>query len=266
MTDLAATSNRPLLLYTILAIGVLYAPILFLVLFSVNDSLYITFPFRGFTTKWYEQMLGNAQMLQALTNSLKVGAITAVTATLVATLAAKAITRYRFPGRQPILSFVMLPLVIPEVILGTSLLTLFLSSGLSLSLFTITLGHIVICTPYALAVMMSRFAGFDTSMEEASLDLGETAFATFWRVTLPLVWPGILASLLLSFLISFDDFVISYFLTGSDQTLPVFIYSQLRFPRNLPGVLALGVCIIAASILLVCVAEWLRRRDTSSEV
>ena len=108
--------------------------------------------------------------------------------------------------------------------------------------------------------MLQRFAGFDPSLEEASLDLGENAIGTFRRVTLPLVMPGILASLLLCFLISFDEFLLAFFLAGTDQTLPVFMYSQLRFPKKLPEVLALGTCIISASIVLLVIAELLRRR------
>jgi spermidine/putrescine transport system permease protein len=256
--------NRILQAYSCLIIVYLYFPIALLFLFSVNDSQYIVFPFKGLTLNWYRGMAGNAQLLESLLNSLRVGLVASVSATLLATLTAKAVARHQFRGRAAVVSFVSLPMVMPEIILGISLLIIVLGLGFDLSLTTVTLGHIVITTPYALAVMVARFSGYDPSYEEASLDLGETAFSTFWRVTLPLVWPGIVSSLLLTFLISFDDFVTSYFLTGTNQTLPVFIYTQLRFPEKLPSTLALGVSILAASIVLVVIAELLRRKGAET--
>jgi spermidine/putrescine transport system permease protein len=132
--------------------------------------------------------------------------------------------------------------------------------GLPLSLTAVTAGHVMLCTPFATAVLISRLEGFDRALEEASRDLGEGAWGTFRRVTLPLAAPGIVASLLLCFTISFDEFVLAFFLSGTDQTLPVFLYSQLRFPQRLPQTLALGTLILAASTVVVVEAEWLRRR------
>ena len=258
-------ANRILQIYSCLVIVYLYIPIAILFLFSFNNSRYIAFPLKGFTLDWYKGMAGNIQLLESLGNSLQVGLVASLTATLLATLTAKAVARHRFRGRMAVVSFVSLPMVMPEIILGISLLIILFSLGFDLSLATVTLGHIVITTPYALAVMIARFSGYDPSYEEASLDLGETAFSTFWRVTLPLVWPGIASSLLLTFLISFDDFVTSFFLTGSDQTLPVFIYSQLRFPQKLPSTLALGTSILAVSIVLIVIAEFLRNKGLRSQ-
>jgi spermidine/putrescine transport system permease protein len=154
----------------------------------------------------------------------------------------------------------MLPLVIPGIILGVALLIMFSRLGVTLSLYTVTLGHILISVPFAMATLMARFEGFDKSMEEAAADLGDNAWWTFWRVTFPMVFPGVLASLLLCFTISFDEFIMAFFLAGTEPTLPIFIYSQLRFPQKLPGVLALGACILVASILVVFLSQWLRRR------
>jgi len=179
--------------------------------------------------------------------------------------AAKAMTRYRFPLQRPLFGLVMLPLVIPEIILGISLLILVNRLGLSLSLLTVAVGHILLCVPFATGVLISRFEGFDRSLEEASLDLGESAWMTFWRVTFPIVFPGIVASLLLSFTISFDEFIIAFFLSGTDPTLPLYIFSQLRFPQRLPGVLALGTLILLCSALLIVLAEWLRRRGVQPD-
>ena len=258
--------NRALTIFTILVTIYLYLPILLLVIFSFNSSQYIAFPLKEPTFKWYEQMFGNSQLLASVSNSLKIGFVASVTSVLIATLAAKALTQKRFLGKTVIAGLISAPVVMPEVIVGLAMLIILVQAlGLQLSLITVTLGHIVVCTPYALAIMVARFSGYDPAFDEASADLGEGPFMTFFRVTLPIVWPGIVSSLILSFLISFDDFVVSFFLTGTDQTLPIFIWSQLRFPLKLPQVLALGVLVLAGSIVLVVVAEVLRRRGEARD-
>jgi spermidine/putrescine transport system permease protein len=136
-------------------------------------------------------------------------------------------------------------------------------------LYTIAMAHVLISVPFAMATLMSRFEGFDPSMEEASSDLGAGPWSTFWRVTLPMVAPGVLASFLLCFTISFDEFIMAFFLGGTDPTLPIFIWGQLRFPQRLPGVLALGSLILVISFVLVFFSLWLRRwgvEDTKSGI
>ena len=123
----------------------------------------------------------------------------------------------------------------------------------------------LLCLPFSTLVLVSRLEGFDRSLEEPSLDLGESAWRTFWRITVPLALPGIVASLLLSFTISFDEFVLAFFLAGNEATLPMFIFSQLRFPNKLPGVLALGSLILLFSFVAVALSEWLRRRDVPAK-
>ncbi len=241
----------------------LYLPVLFLPIFSFNDSIFVAFPLKGFTTKWYEQAFADDNMLRALTASLQVGAAASIVATILGLLGAKAITRYRMPGQSLVTGTIMLPLFIPEIILGIALLILVNSLSIPLSLFSITIGHIMLCTPFAMAVLTSRLDGFDKSLEEASMDLGETPWMTFWRVTFPLVAPGIVSSLLLSFIVSFDEFLLSFFLQGQQPTLPVFIWSQLRFPNKLPSVLALGAVILVVSCVLVVLAEWVRQLGTT---
>jgi spermidine/putrescine transport system permease protein len=255
--------NRPLHIYALLYLAFLYIPVLFLPLFSFNDSLYIAFPLKGFTTKWYASMIGNGPLLAALVNSVKVGAATAVLATILGLFGAKAVTRYRLPGQKPVVFAIMLPLVIPGIILGVALLMLMSRLGVTLSLYTVALGHVLLCIPFAMATMIPRLEGFDKSMEEASADLGENVIWTFWRVTFPIVFPGVLASLLLCFTISFDEFIIAFFLAGTDPTLPIYIYSQLRFAQKLPSVLALGACILVVSFCVVFFSQWLRRRGTA---
>jgi spermidine/putrescine transport system permease protein len=253
------------LVYAVAYLVFIYLPVLFLPLFSFNSSKYIAFPLKGFTLKWYQQMLNSPDMLEALMNSIKVGLIVALLSTILGLMAAKAVTRYRLPGRGPVMSFIMVPLVIPEIILAISLLILISQADIPLSLWTVGFSHLLLCTPFAMLVLVSRMEGFDRSLEEAALDLGENSWMTFWRVTFPIVLPGIVASMLLTFTISFDEFVLAFFLTSTDATLPIYIWSSLRFPTKIPAVLALGASIFVISFFVVSFAEWLRRRGVKVE-
>lgn len=246
--------------YSVLYLLFIYLPVLFLPLFSFNDGIYVAFPLKGFTTRWYAEMAGNEALLQALKNSVMVGGTVAVIATVLGTLAARAFTRYRFAGRKPLFAIIVIPLVVPGIILGIALLVMSNRIGVELSLFTIGASHLLITTPFATLIMISRLEGFDPNLEEASQDLGETGWMTFWRVTFPLALPGIVASLLLSFTESFDEFILAFFLSGTEATLPLYIWGQLRFPARLPMVLALGTAILVASFVVIAFAEWARRR------
>jgi spermidine/putrescine transport system permease protein len=256
---------RALRAYAFAYLAFLYLPVLFLPLFSFNDSRFIAFPLTGFTTRWYGALFADGAMLHALGNSLEVGAVTALLATLLGLLAARAVTRSRLKGAGILLGFVSLPLFIPDIVLGISLLLTLGAIGFPLSLAGVVLGHLALCIPFAITVLIARFEGFDRNLEEASLDLGETPLMTFWRVTLPLMLPGIAASLLLTFITSFDEFLLAYFLSGTEATLPVYIWGQLRFPERLPMVLALGALILAGSVALVVLAEWARNRGVAPE-
>ena len=256
-------TGNGLMLFAIAYLIFIYGPVLFLPVFSFNDSIFIAFPLKSFTTRWYEQAFADQDMIDALISSLQVGGVVAVTSTVLGLFGAKAVTRYRMPGQNLVMATIMLPLFIPEIILGISLLILINSVSVPLSLVTVAIGHIMLCTPFAMAVLTSRLDGFDKSLEEASMDLGETPWMTFWRVTFPLAAPGIVSSLLLTFIVSFDEFLLSFFLSGQQPTLPVYIWSQLRFPNKLPSVLALGALILVASCVLVVLAEWVRQLGTS---
>ena len=251
--------------YAVFFVVFLYGPMLLMPLFSFNDANFATFPLQGFTTRHYVSMAGNLSMIQALQNSLVVGLGVATASVTLALPAALALTRYRVPGGGAILSFMLLPLVVPSIVLGVALLTIILRVlGIPLSLWTVAAGHLVVCLPFSITILMSRLEGFDASLEEASRDLGASGLATFRRVTLPLAMPGVISAFLLAFIISFDEFVISFFLTGTQNTLPVFLFSQLRFPNRLPGTLALGSLILVGSALLVILAEVIRRRGVPS--
>jgi spermidine/putrescine transport system permease protein len=254
--------NRGLLIYAFAYLAFLYVPVLVLPIFSFNDSEFIAFPLSGFTTRWYEQLASDGAMQHALGNSLKVGIVTSLFSTILALGAARAVTRYRLSGTRLLLGVISLPLFIPDIVLGLSLLLLLGLVDLPLSLAAVVLGHLLICVPFALTVLIARFEGFDPNLEEASADLGEDAWWTFWRLTFPLMLPGIVASLLLTFITSFDEFLLAYFLSGTEATLPVYIWGQLRFPERLPMVLALGAIILSVSVGLVILAEYIRNLGT----
>jgi len=215
----------------------------------------------GFTTQWFQQLRETPALHQAVKNSTLIAVVSALLSTILGICAARAAAKYTFPFKAGIMGFIMVPLVLPEVIVGVSLLVVIANLfQMSLSLWTVILGHTLICTPFAVAILGSAFAGLDASLEEAAIDLGETPWSTFRLVTLPLVMPGIIASLLIAFTISLDEFVIAFFLTGVEPTLPVYIWGQLRFPKSIPVIMALGTVLVAFSILLLTLAEIFRRR------
>jgi spermidine/putrescine transport system permease protein len=246
--------NRPLAVYAAVFAVFLYLPILFIPIFSFNSGVYVKFPLEGFTVNWYVDLFNREPLQQAFWNSIKVATTVSLLSTLVAIPAALAIARYRMPGKASAVSFMMLPLVLPGLIMGVALLTLLNRMGVTLSLVTVTLGHMVVCLPYAISVLLPRFIGFNRSLEEASADLGEPPLHTFWRVTLPCNFPGILACFLMTFTISFDEFFMAFFLSGTEATLPMYIWGQLRFPQDFPSLLALSTLILLASFILIFIS------------
>ena len=150
-----------------------------------------------------------------------------------------------------------------EHAVGVSLLVVLLGVGVPLSILTVILGHTLICMPYAVAILTTAFSSLDRSLEEAAQDLGETKWNAFRLVILPLVMPGIISAMLMSFTISLDEFIIAFFLAGNEPTLPTYIFSQLRFPKSIPMIMALGTVLVAMSIVLLTVAEYFRRRGVA---
>jgi spermidine/putrescine transport system permease protein len=146
------------------------------------------------------------------------------------------------------------------MIVAMSLLVMLLAVGIPLSILTVIMGHVLICTPFAVAILSSAFQSLDQSLEEAAYDLGETPFSTFRLIILPLVAPGIVSSFLICFTVSLDEFIIAYFLAGTEPMLSSYIYGQFRFPANVPKVMALGTILVCVSIVLLAVAEYFRRR------
>ena len=248
-------------IYAILYLLFLYLPILLLPLFAFNDSQIIAFPLKGFTLQWFGQLGELPALRNALVNSLIVAVSAAVLATCFGVFAARASTRFRFPGRRPLMTLIMAPLVLPEIIVAVSLLIVLVQIlGWTPGRLAVIAAHVLICIPFSVAILNGAFDGLDPSLEEAAVDLGESRWSTFRLITLPLVAPGIVASLLISFTISLDEFIIAFFLSGSEATLPVYIYGLLRFPARIPVVMALGTILVAVSVLLLIVAERFRRR------
>ncbi|WP_312528358.1 ABC transporter permease [Paracoccus sp. (in: a-proteobacteria)] len=250
-------------IYAILYLVFLYAPIILLPLFAFNSGTIITFPLKGFTSNWFAQMWANATLRQALMNSLLIAVCSSVLATCLGVFAARASTRFEFPAKGPIMGLIMLPLVLPEIIVSMSLLVVLLAMGVKLSLLTVIIGHTLICMPYATVILSTAFNSLDRSLEEAAYDLGETRISAFRLVILPLVMPGLISSLLMSFTISLDEFIIAFFLAGKEPTLPTYIFSQLRFPKQIPMIMALGTVLVVMSIILLTIAEYFRRRGVA---
>jgi spermidine/putrescine transport system permease protein len=246
--------------YTILYLIFLYAPIALLPLFAFNDAVVIAFPLGGFTTKWFGVMWEDPQLWHALKNSLFISTVVASGSTILGLFAARASTRYSFPGQAGILGLIMVPLVLPDIVVAMSLIVVLVALGVPLSIFTIILGHILICTPFAVAILSSAFQTLDRSLEEAAYDLGETPASTFRLIILPLVMPGIISSFLICFTISLDEYIVASFLGGSQPVLSTYIFGQFRFPAKVPSVLALGTILVVLSILLLAFAEYMRRR------
>ncbi len=238
----------------------LYVPVLLLLVFSFNDSQSLRFPLEGFTMRWYNDLWEAGELLNSLKNSVIVGVFSSVVAVVFGTMAGIAIVRFDFPGKSAFLALSALPLVIPSVVVGVALLILFRQmADVELSLWTVGLGHVVINIPTVMMMVAARLAGFPENLEEAAMDLGSSYWGAQLRVTLPICVPALVAAFLTAFTTSFDEYAMSVFIVGTETTLPIYMYSQLRFPRRLPVMVALGALIMVLSIVTIFVAERLRR-------
>ena len=256
----ANAGGRWLGFYVFAYLVFLYLPVLLIPLFSFNDSIQAAFPLQGFTLQWYQTLYGNPALSGALANSLVIGVIAASGATLCGITVSYMDLYGRSPLAATISAAARLPILIPGVIVGISLLILVNLIGLGPSRISIVLGHILVALPTTVVVMRSRFAAIPKTIREAALDLGASDWTTFRRVMLPLSLPAVLSAFMLAFLISFDEFIVVFFLAGTEPTLPLYIWSQLRFPRSLPTVMALGTVILIVSFIIAGTAEILRHR------
>lgn len=244
---------------------VLFGPVLMLALFSFNDSSIISLPWEGFTTKWYEQAWSNGQAREAVLNSLLVASVVMVLSVALGTLAAWGLTRLRFRGRGAVAGLNGAVLVVPWLIIGVAGLIFFSQIGVALSLQTIALMHLVVTFPLVVAIVSAGLVRFQRSLEEAAIDLGATQWQMLRYVVLPQVGPSIAAASIFAFAWSFNNFEISFFTGGFEQTFPVWVFSILRQSENLPIVNAVSTVIAAAQILAVFGAWALMKRLTRSE-
>ena len=232
----------------------LFAPIALLVAFSFNANRYGTFPFTGWTTDWYVEVFHNYQIKDALYTSLKVAALVTLISTVVGTAAAFPLVRSRLPFRTGIRVGMTLPIMIPGLLIGISLLVLFTGTfHFQLSPQTAVIGQSVYTTPFVLLIVAARLQGFDALLERAAADLGANTFNRLRYVVLPLIAPAVFAGALFAFTLSLDEFIITLFLIGGHNTLPIYIYTQVKFGIT-PEVNALASLLLAASLVLIALA------------
>jgi spermidine/putrescine transport system permease protein len=228
----------------------LYLPILVVVAFSFNTSTMNIF-FKGFTVKWYGTVFHNAVLMGALGNSLLVGIISTLLATVIGTLGAFALTKYDFPGKHLLDKVLYIPIVIPEVVLGIALLALYTLVGIQLSLFSLILAHVTFCIPFVVINVRTRLAGLDAFLEEAAMDLGATPFVAFIQVILPSLVPAIISGATLSFTLSLDDVIISFFTTGPNSTtFPLQVYAMVKTGIS-PEINALSTMMMLVMVIAI---------------
>ena len=246
----------------VLGLAFLYLPIALLVSYSFNASRLVTV-WGGFSTRWYAALFHDEQMLDAIGVTLRVGLVSATIATVLGTLAAVALTRSgRFPGRTAFSGMIYAPLVMPEVILGLSLLLLFVAFGLPRGVWTVTVSHATMTLCYATVVIQARLVGFDRALEEAAQDLGRTPLQGFLEVTLPNIAPAVAAAWMLAFTLSLDDLVIASFTSGpGSTTLPMRIYSQVRLgvSPEINAVSTLLIGLVATGVIGAYLVQQRRR-------
>lgn len=250
-------------LYLALVMVITYLPLALVVIFSFNDSK-MPVSWKGFTLKWYEELLHDTALLEALRNSLVLGGISCLVAAVIGTLGAIGMARvnYRSKGMMEYLSTV--PIMVPEIILGMVFMAFFSLLGLPFGMVTLVLAHSAFCIPYVYMMVKARLVGIDKSLEEAALDLGASPRRIFWDITLPLIMPAVLSGCLLAFAMSFDDVVISIFVNGPRlSTLPIKVYTQLKTGVT-PEINALCTVILAAVILVELASSLLQKRGRGS--
>lgn len=242
----------------------LYVPIVVLIVFSFNESKQ-TAVWQGFTFDWYAKLAGNERILRSLKNSLIVAGVTTVVATVIGTAAALAMGRYRFRGQGFSQGLLYLPIVIPEIVMGFAMATFFGVISWRLGLSTVVAAHIAFCIPYVAIVVRARLSGFDRALEEAAMDLGAGPWGTFFRVTLPILLPGIVAGALMVFTISIDDYVITSFVAGPGATtLPLQIYSMVKVGVT-PEVNAVSTLLLIATVIMILIAQRLQQNPQAQE-
>jgi spermidine/putrescine transport system permease protein len=265
MTRIGRWIGRHLVLFVaLLVLLYLFAPIFVVVLMSFNDpKSRLSYQFDGFTLRNWQHPCQPFGLCDAVSTSLRIGLLATVVATALGTLMAFAMVRHRFRGRVATNLFIFLPMASPEIVLGSSLLALFVSAGFGgvLGFWTILIAHVMFCLSFVVVTVKARLAGMDSRLEQAAMDLYANEWQTFWRITFPLVFPGILAAALLSFSLSFDDFIITNLNAGRTVTFPMFVWGSAQ--RDIPPQInVVGTAMFLLAVILVLGGELSRRRRT----
>lgn len=234
---------------------VLFLPIAVVVVNSFNATTskpYLTW--KGFTFDWYFKLFDNTSLLTAFGNTMIIALVTTLLATIIGTLGAIGMYKYKFKGKSVIDGLLYIPVVIPEIVMGISLLTVFAKVSIPRGMLTLIIAHVTFCVPYVIFNVRARLSGYDISIEEASMDLGANRFCTFWEVTLPVLKPGITAGALLAFTLSIDDVIISYFVNGNTMTYPLQVMASIK-SGVAPDVNALSSLILVGTIIFVILTQ-----------
>ena len=242
--------------YTALVFAYLLVPILIMALFGFNDHTgRFNLTWEGFTLDHYRNIFLIPELVSSLKNSLVIAALSTLVSCILGTLIALALTRFRFRGRSGLNLFIFIPMATPEIILGVSLLAMFVSLNVTTGFTTILIAHIMFSISYVVVTVKARTSGLDGSLEEAASDLGATPWVTFWTVTFPLIFPGIMAAALLAFVLSIDDYVITTFNSGATVTFPLWIYGVSRFgvpaQVNVMGTIMFSIGVVYVIVSLV---------------
>lgn len=243
------------MLFCVLVYAIMFLPIVIVVANSFNattEKPYLTW--QGFSLRWYAELFHNGALLASFGNTMLLAVTTTVLATVLGTLAAVGLYRYTFRGKGVIDSLLYIPVVIPEIVMGISLLLLYVKVQIPRGMAGLVIAHVTFCVSFVIFNVRARLDGYDSSLEEASMDLGASRVATFFRVTLPMLAPGIAGGALLSFTLSIDDVVVSYFVYGQDLTFPLKVMQSIKGGVT-PDVNALSTLILAGTVLLVVITQ-----------
>ncbi|MCQ2358545.1 MAG: ABC transporter permease [Phascolarctobacterium sp.] len=256
--------NHVLLAYSLAIIAFLYLPLVILAAYSFNASR-VNAVWSGFTVDWYLSLFKNRRVLEALTNSLIIAFFSTIVSTILGTTAAIALNRYKFKYQNVINGLLYLPILIPEIVMGLSLLVLFSQAHFPLGKGTLVLAHITFCVSFVVITVNARLEGMKPEYEQAAMDLYATPWQTFRYITLPIAMPGIVAGALIAFTLSIDDFIISFFVAGPNSTtLPLYIYAMVKRGIS-PEINALSTLMMIVTVSLVIIAQILQPQHTSKK-
>lgn len=252
--------------FSLLVYLFLFAPILVVVMTSFNPTGRATIP-TEFTLEWYSELLDDSQLMSALGTSLVVALVASVLSALLGLSGAYGLSRFRLPGKGAAQGYFYLPMLVPHVVTGVSMLMWFRNINIELGWVSVIITHVVVTLPFTMTIILTSFAGFDMRLEEAAMDLGATPWRTFRTITLPIVMPGVLGGALMAFTLSFDEFVVTLFTTGGGvETLPIVVYNRIRYMLS-PEINAIASIVMGFSIGLLAIGQaamLIRRRKERS--